>query len=72
MEEAIFYGILEVVERDSFLMTWYAQMALPRLDPIPLNDQELQLMIERCERLRDMIYIYITRQWSTGFQVYWR
>ncbi|HWO95046.1 MAG TPA: TOMM precursor leader peptide-binding protein [Bacillus sp. (in: firmicutes)] len=47
LEEAIFYGILEVVERDSFLMTWYAQLALPRLDPYSANDQELQLMVER-------------------------
>ncbi|MDQ0246819.1 ribosomal protein S12 methylthiotransferase accessory factor [Bacillus fengqiuensis] len=47
LEEAIFYGILEVVERDSFLMTWYAQLALPRLDPSSANDQELQLMVER-------------------------
>lgn len=47
LEEAIFYGILEVVERDSFLMTWYAQMALPRLDPYSANDQELELMVER-------------------------
>ncbi|WP_078410373.1 TOMM precursor leader peptide-binding protein [Priestia abyssalis] len=47
LEEAIFYGILEVVERDSFLMTWYAQLTLPRLDPSSANDQELQLMVER-------------------------
>jgi ribosomal protein S12 methylthiotransferase accessory factor len=47
LEEAIFYGILEVVERDSFLMTWYAQLALPRLDPYSANDQELELMIKR-------------------------
>jgi ribosomal protein S12 methylthiotransferase accessory factor len=47
LEEAIFYGILEVVERDSFLMTWYAQLTLPRLDPYSAKDQELQLMIDR-------------------------
>ncbi|SDN38759.1 TOMM precursor leader peptide-binding protein [Bacillus sp. OK048] len=47
LEEAILYGILEVVERDSFLMTWYAQIPLPRLDPASIEDQELQLMIER-------------------------
>lgn len=47
LEEAIFYGIMEVVERDSFLMTWYAQLKLPRLDPSSVNDQELQLMIDR-------------------------
>lgn len=47
LEEAIFYGIMEIVERDSFLMTWYAKLALPRLDPKSANDQELDLMVER-------------------------
>jgi ribosomal protein S12 methylthiotransferase accessory factor len=47
LEEAIFYGIMEVVERDSFLMTWYAQLPLSRLDPYSVNDQELRLMIDR-------------------------
>ncbi|GGI17629.1 TOMM precursor leader peptide-binding protein [Gottfriedia solisilvae] len=47
LEEAIFYGISEVVERDSFLLTWYAKMALPRIDPSSANDQELDLMVER-------------------------
>ncbi|QED48159.1 TOMM precursor leader peptide-binding protein [Cytobacillus dafuensis] len=47
LEEAIFYGILEVVERDSFLLTWYAQLPLPRLDPYSSKDAELQLMIDR-------------------------
>jgi ribosomal protein S12 methylthiotransferase accessory factor len=47
LEEAIFYGILEVVERDSFMMTWYAQLPLPRLDPCSADDQELQLMVDR-------------------------
>jgi ribosomal protein S12 methylthiotransferase accessory factor len=49
LEEAIFYGILEVVERDSFLMTWYAQLPLPRLDPFSANDLELRLMVERLQ-----------------------
>lgn len=47
LEEAIFYGILEIVERDAFLMTWYAQLALPRLDLKSANDQELELMVQR-------------------------
>lgn len=49
IEEAIFYGMLEVVERDSFLMTWYARLAVPRLDPYSANDQELQMMIQRIQ-----------------------
>lgn len=47
LEEAIFYGILEVIERDSFLLTWYAKLPLPRLDLSSVDDQELQLMVER-------------------------
>jgi ribosomal protein S12 methylthiotransferase accessory factor len=47
LEEAIFYGIMEVLERDSFLMTWYAQLPIPRLDPYSADDQELRLMIDR-------------------------
>lgn len=47
IEEAIFHGILEVIERDSFLLTWYAQLPLPRLNLASTDDIELQLMIER-------------------------
>nr|WP_254119378.1 TOMM precursor leader peptide-binding protein [Bacillus sp. FJAT-29790] len=59
LEEAIFYGVMEVVERDSFLMTWYAQLTLPRLDPYSANDQELQLMIERARAVAGYdLYFY--------------
>jgi ribosomal protein S12 methylthiotransferase accessory factor len=51
LEEAIFYGIMEVVERDSFLLTWYAQLSVPRLDPYSSGDMELQLMIERLQAI---------------------
>lgn len=47
LEEAIFYGIMEVVERDSFLLTWYAQLPIPRLDPYSASDPEIRLMVER-------------------------
>ncbi|WP_163857549.1 TOMM precursor leader peptide-binding protein [Paenibacillus elgii] len=47
MEEAIFHGIMEVLERDSFLLTWYAQLPLPRVDPYSAGDRELNMMIDR-------------------------
>ncbi|MFJ5623998.1 TOMM precursor leader peptide-binding protein [Peribacillus loiseleuriae] len=47
LEEAIFHAIMEVVERDSFLLTWYARLPLPRLDLSSANDKELQLMVNR-------------------------
>lgn len=46
-EEAIFYGIMEVVERDSFLLSWYSRLKLPRLDLQTAEDEELLLMAER-------------------------
>lgn len=45
--EAIFHGILEIVERDAFLMTWYAKLPLPAIDLAGSPDIELQWMIER-------------------------
>lgn len=47
LEEAVLYGIFEVVERDAFLMTWYAKLQCPRLDPCSSGDEELILMIQR-------------------------
>ena len=47
LEEAIFYGIMEVIERDSFLLTWYSKMALPRLDPYSCDDEEIKLRPKR-------------------------
>ncbi len=51
IEEAIFHGIMEVVERDSFLLTWYARLPLPQIDLSTLKDQELQLMVSRIREI---------------------
>ncbi len=59
LEEAIFYGMMEVLERDSFLLTWYAKLSLPRIDPVSSNDEELHLMIDRMrEVLGYDLYLY--------------
>jgi ribosomal protein S12 methylthiotransferase accessory factor len=49
LEEAIFHGILEVAERDAFLLTWYAQLSVPRIDPRSATDPEISLMLESIE-----------------------
>jgi ribosomal protein S12 methylthiotransferase accessory factor len=49
LEEAIFHGILEVAERDGFLMTWYAQLSLPRFDLRSATDPTIGLLIENIE-----------------------
>ena len=51
LEEAIFHGIMEVVERDSFLLTWYARLPLARLNLRSANDTELQLMVDRIQKV---------------------
>ncbi|MGP4077363.1 TOMM precursor leader peptide-binding protein [Halobacillus sp. K22] len=58
-EEAIFHGMLEVLERDSFLMTWYARLPLPWIDPYSSEDKELNLMIDRMrEEAGYDLYLY--------------
>lgn len=49
LEEAIFHGMLEVVERDAFLLTWYAQLQLPRLDMRSLTDPTIRVLLEHLE-----------------------
>ena len=59
LEEAIFYGMMEVLERDSFLMSWYAQLSLPQIDPYSSNDEELHLMIDRMQEITGYdLYLY--------------
>ncbi|MGH3521274.1 MAG: TOMM precursor leader peptide-binding protein, partial [Mycobacterium sp.] len=49
LEEAILYGLLEVAERDAFLLTWYAQLPVPRIDVASLRGRTSALIIERIE-----------------------
>ncbi|ANX11592.1 bacteriocin biosynthesis protein SagD [Fictibacillus arsenicus] len=51
LEEAILYGIFEIVERDAFLMAWYGQLPIPRLDSKTIDDTELQLMLHRLQSI---------------------
>ena len=49
LEEAILHGILEVAERDAFLMTWYARMPVPRIDPASARDPGAAVLVESIE-----------------------
>lgn len=44
LEEAILYGILEVAERDAFLLTWYARLPAARIDLSGFDDREPALL----------------------------
>ncbi|MEN8655599.1 TOMM precursor leader peptide-binding protein [Streptomyces sp. 21So2-11] len=49
LEEAVYFGLMEVVERDAFLLTWYGQAALPELDPRTSTRPATRQMVERLE-----------------------
>ncbi|MDF5756349.1 TOMM precursor leader peptide-binding protein [Spongiactinospora sp. TRM90649] len=50
LEEAILHGILELAERDAFLLTWYARAGVRELDLTSARDRRIPLMAERLRR----------------------
>jgi len=71
LEEAILYGMLEVVERDSFLLTWYAQLPLPRLDPRSTGDLELNLMVDRLQGVAGFDVLLFNATMENGIPSIW-
>lgn len=47
LEEAILHGLLEVLERDAFLLTWYARLPVPKVDPFSAADRTIPLLVEQ-------------------------
>lgn len=46
LEEAALYGLLELAERDAFLLTWYARMPAPAIDLHSARDRRLGLLAD--------------------------
>ena len=46
-EEALLFSILELVERDAFLMAWYLRRPCQRIDPGSIQSEEFQLFWQR-------------------------
>ncbi|MEV4252312.1 TOMM precursor leader peptide-binding protein [Spirillospora sp. NPDC049652] len=44
LAEAIFHGLLEVAERDAFLITWYGRLPAPRIDIDTAADPRIPLL----------------------------
>jgi len=49
LEEAILHGILEVVERDAFLMTWYARLPAARINLSSARDRSVPMLADAIE-----------------------
>jgi len=50
-EEAILRGLFELLERDAFVIAWYRQIALPRIDPATCLDRKTRLILDRVKLL---------------------
>lgn len=47
LEEAVLFGLMEAVERDAFLIAWYAGLSLPEIDPATSARPETRQMVDR-------------------------
>ncbi|MBD0739528.1 TOMM precursor leader peptide-binding protein, partial [Streptomyces sp. CBMA29] len=47
LAEAVYFGLMEVVERDAFLLGWYAKAPLPEIDASGSGRPETRAMIDR-------------------------
>ncbi|MEV0278504.1 TOMM precursor leader peptide-binding protein [Streptomyces sp. NPDC050610] len=70
LEEAILHGILEVVERDAFLMTWYARLPVPEVDLARAPDPRVKLVVERLERTGYRVRVF-DMTLAEGIPAFW-
>ncbi|GAA1908277.1 TOMM precursor leader peptide-binding protein [Streptomyces sodiiphilus] len=49
VEEAVYFGLLEVIERDAFLLAWYGRARLPEIDPRTSTSPATVQMVDRLE-----------------------
>ncbi|WP_405977215.1 TOMM precursor leader peptide-binding protein [Streptomyces sp. NBC_00158] len=47
LAEAAYFGLMEVVERDAFLLTWYGRQPLPEIDPATSERASTRAMVDR-------------------------
>ncbi|MEV7471206.1 TOMM precursor leader peptide-binding protein [Streptomyces kronopolitis] len=47
LEEAALHGLVELAERDAFLLTWYARLPVPRVDLRSVADPRFGALVER-------------------------
>ena len=47
LEEAVYFGLMEAVERDAFLLAWYGRLELPELDVSDTSRPEIRSLVDR-------------------------
>jgi ribosomal protein S12 methylthiotransferase accessory factor len=71
LAEAILYGLLEVTERDAFLMTWYARLPAPRVDLAAAADRRIPLLAEWIRRRLGYHVLAFETTLESGIPSYW-
>lgn len=61
LAEAAYHGLMEVVERDAFLIAWYGQAELPELDPYSSARPGTREMVDRLALYGYRVRLFDTR-----------
>ncbi|MFD3944744.1 TOMM precursor leader peptide-binding protein [Streptomyces sp. NPDC058579] len=61
LEEAILFGLLELIERDAFLLAWYGRARLTRIDLATCRAPAIRSMIDRAALHGYDVYAYDNR-----------
>ena len=69
-EEAVLHGLLEIAERDAFLLAWYGAAAVPELDLDTVPDPRVALVAERIARQGYRVHIFDTTR-EHGIPSFW-
>lgn len=70
LEEATFYGLMEVIERDAYLTTWYGKISPTLLDVDSLDNPQIQLVLSQAKSAGYDVYLFdITLE--TGVPTIW-
>ncbi|WP_042377838.1 TOMM precursor leader peptide-binding protein [Streptacidiphilus melanogenes] len=61
LEEAVLFGLLELVERDAFLLSWYGDTPLTRIDLDECGRPSVRALLDRAELLGYGLHVLDTR-----------
>jgi ribosomal protein S12 methylthiotransferase accessory factor len=70
-EEALLHGVLEVLERDAFLLTWYARLPVPEISIASANDRRVPLIAERIEHTTGYAVLAFDTTMEHGIPSFW-
>ncbi|HTI27849.1 MAG TPA: TOMM precursor leader peptide-binding protein [Kutzneria sp.] len=69
-EEAVLHGLLEIAERDAFLLAWYGRLPLPEIDLDTVEDDRIALVAERIALRGHRVRVFDTTR-EHGVPSFW-